>query len=141
MSEQKNKDVGHPSGLSPSDNGQFPEELEGSVKAFRRSPTEGAIPHREAGNDEGGLQGPGGDSRPDDGQGGGFVSVENHPVYDTIRDPENQPTVAHEDPERLERQRVDQDDEIVAVYDRATDGEKAELRPRVSKKGAESEGL
>jgi hypothetical protein len=138
MSEQNNKDVGHLSGLSPSDQGSTTEELEGSVKAFRRSPTEEPISHGE-GHIEKGLQGPGGDPRPDDIRNEGFVAVDDHPVFDTIR--EHQPEIAHEDPERLERQRVDQEDEIVGVYDPATDTEKAVLRPRVTKKGAESEGL
>ncbi|MEZ0327447.1 MAG: hypothetical protein ACAH95_16230 [Fimbriimonas sp.] len=126
MSEQNSKDVGHLAGLSPSDSGQSKEELEGSSKAFSRSPTEQAIRHSDSGT----TTEPGNK---------GFVNVDGHPVYDTIR--ENQPPIAHEDPERLERQRVDQEDEIVAVYDPVTGQERAELRPRISKKGAESEGL
>ena len=130
MSDQKNKDVGHLSGLSPSDNGQFKEELEGSDKAFRRSPTEEPIRHSDS-------DGP--SSSPDDPGNEGFVAVDSHPVYDTIR--ENAPEVTHEDLERLESQRVDQEDEIIGEYDPATDAQKAVLRPRVTKKGAESEGL
>ncbi len=130
MSDQKKNDVGHLSGLSPSDSGQSSEDLSGSVKAFRRSPTEEPIAHSD-------REGP--SSSPDDPGNEGFVVVDDHPVYDTIR--EHSPEIVHEDAERLERQRVDQDDEIIAQYDPATDTEKAVLRPRETKKGAKSEGL
>ncbi len=134
MSEQKNENVGHLSGLSPSGNGETLEELQGSIKAFSRPPGDEPIPHRE-GDSDSDLQG----ATPETVGKEGFVSADQHPVYDAIR--ENPPKIAHEDAEVLERQRVDQDDEIVAVYDPSTDSEKAELRPRATKKGAESEGL
>jgi hypothetical protein len=132
MSDQKqarHMDTGHPSGLSPSDSGQSKEELEGSAKAFRRAPSDGGIEHKETAE----VQSAAEESRRE----AGFIAVEEHPTLDAQRGA----PIVHEDPERLERQRVDQDDEIVAVYDPATDSEKAVLRPRISKKGAESEGL
>jgi hypothetical protein len=80
--------------------------------------------------------GPGGDTRPDSPDNPGFVSADEHPI-----DENRNPPIHHEDPARLEAQRVDQEDEIVARYDPVTGGEKAELRPRISKKGSESENL
>jgi hypothetical protein len=137
MSEQK-QDLGHPSGLSPSDRGQSMEELEGSTKAFRRAPGDERIEHGGNKSRSEGVQAPGSDSRPDDTSTEGFVAAEDHPVMDDLG---RGPDIVKEDLERLERQRVDQEDEIVAQYDPVTGGEKAVLRPRVSKKGAESEGI
>jgi hypothetical protein len=90
-----------------------------------------------------GVQGPGGDSRPDriDPADSHFVDVSEHPMVTTDRDPRDQPEARKPDPQFLEEHRVDQEDEIGARYDKATDGEKTTLGPRVTKKGDESEEL
>ncbi len=87
------------------------------------------------------LQGPGGDSRPDRRDPGGFDDIEEDARMTTTRHPDQQPEVQHEDPERLEAQRVDQDDEIVGQPLGPGDEEINVLRPRISKKGAESSQL
>ena len=56
----------------------------------------------------------------------GFEAAEEHPLLDT----NHGPTIAKEDPERLEQTRVDQEDEVIARYDPATDREIAVLRTK-----------
>jgi hypothetical protein len=136
---QNNKEVNieHESGLSPSGQRDSYEELEGSEEAFRMKPNwqdRGDV--RETPGESDAVMGPGGDSRPDDMPNSGFTYVTEREIDENRVIPANK-----EDADRLEEQRVDQQDEIVGRYDPVTGGQKAELRPRETKKGAESEGL
>lgn len=124
----------HPAGDSPSDVGQSPEQLEGSVKSFgkgRESGTQG---------DGGKVEGVFGDSRPDriDPSEARFEQVADEPQ--DLLDRES-PEIRRVDPEELARTRVDQEDEIVARPRGAEGAEEAVLQPRVSKKGDESSQL
>ncbi|MGV3617105.1 MAG: hypothetical protein ACO1SV_17395 [Fimbriimonas sp.] len=134
----------HLSGSSPSDNGQFAEQMEASPSVFENKGPRILKPVPENEREElTGVQGPGGDSRPDriDPAHTEFADISEHPMMRTTRDPQDQPEVRKEDPQFLADHRTDQDDEIVARYDKVTDGEKAVLQPRVSKQGDESENL
>jgi hypothetical protein len=131
-------------GSSPSDVGQFPQEMEAQPSVFENKGPRILKPVPEDEREElTGVQGPGGDSRPDqiDPSHAEFADVSEHPFVTTTRDPHDQPDVQKVDPKFLEEHRTDQADEIVARYDKLTDGEQAVLRPRVSKQGDESENL
>ena len=131
-------------GNSPGDVGQFPKEMEAQPSVFENKGPRVLRPVPEGEREElTGIQGPGGDSRPDqtDPSHAEFADVSDHPMVTTSRDPHDQPEVQKVDPQFLEEHRNDQEDEIVARYDKLTDGEQAVLRPRVSNQGGESENL
>ncbi len=130
------------SGTSPSDSGQLEGQQEAQRSVFENATENTLKPVPEDQREElTGVQGPGGDSRPDrtDPSDSHFVDVSDHPMMTTDRDVK--PGVRKEDPAFLEAHRVDQEDEIGVRYDKATDGEKTVLGPRVTKKGDESEEL
>lgn len=135
----------HLAGSSPSDVGQFPEEMEAQPSVFENKGPRvlKPVPEGEREDLTTAVQGPGGDSRSDRGDPSHaeFADISEHPMATTTRDPQDQPDVQKVDPEFLREHRTDQADEIVARYDKLTDGEKAVLRPRVSKQGDESENL
>jgi hypothetical protein len=133
----------HPSGQEASDAGQFPEQLEADGRVFDSSRPRVLKPVPDEEKEElQGVQGPGGDSRPDvtdpNDPSVGFDRIDEDPRMTTTR--EHFPEVHKEDPKFLEEHRVDQQDEIVGLPQGALGEEGAVLRPRISKKGAESEG-
>lgn len=135
-----NEDM-HPAGQEATDAGKLPGTEEASPDNFdpMRESTLKPVPpdQREALE---GVQGPGGDSRPDlTRDPGGFDRIDEDPRMTTTR--EHFPEVRKEDPQFLAEHRVDQEDEIVARPDKTTGEEIAVLRPRISKKGDESEEL
>lgn len=130
-------------GASPSDTGIFSKEMEADRSVFESERPRLNQPVDDESSDESnGLQGPGGDSRPDetDPRTGEFVSLQEHPMMTTVRDA-NGPEIRKEDPEFLEAHRVDQEDEIVGRPNLETGSQEAILRPRKSKQGDESEGI
>lgn len=126
-------------GQANTDIGNFPDrQMEAQPGVF-----EGGREERRGGADTGGedlLQY--GDSRPDRLEGGGFDDITEDPRMTTMRDGHDVPEPRKEDPQFLAQHRVDQEDEIVPrPAGPEFDDEIAVLRPRVSKKGAESEGI
>jgi hypothetical protein len=129
---ERELELGHPPAAE-----RGTEELEGSEKAFRRKdafPLLKPVPDDEKEPQEA-LMGPGGDSRPDPTEDAGFVTVEESGERDFPPDPQKP------DMDELDEMRVGQDDEIVAGNDPVLERPINLLRPRISKKGAESEGL
>jgi hypothetical protein len=121
----------HPAGDSPSDVGQSRQQLEAQPGVFESGRPSSLKPVPENEREElTGVQGPGGDSRPDRRDPGGFESIDDDPRMTTTRDPHDQPQIRKEDPKFLEEHRVDQEDEIVARPGGPGDEEIAILQPR-----------
>lgn len=125
-------------GSEGSDVGQSPEMLEAQPGVFEAGQRRTNIPVPEDQREElQGVQGPGGDSRPDmtDPHSGGFDDITEDPRNTTIRDPHDQPDVQKPDPAFLEAHRVDREDEIAVDPSKgSTDGQKLQPRTQVTDK-------
>jgi hypothetical protein len=125
----KQKETGHPSGLSPTSNGNSKKEVEGSIESFDsfENSLDGPEPHLKSHGEEP-LMGPGGDSRPDNGEGAGWTAANDPVVLPEDRTLGAGPKIVKPDPDELARTRVGEDDEIIGRYNPVTGQEDAVLR-------------
>lgn len=111
----------HPSGLSPSSNGNSKEDVEGTLKPFRHFDH----PLDETSKEPGEPNEINEATRPE-----GWTTADDPTLLPEERGLGAGPEIKHPDPEALEATRVPDDHEIIGHYNPATDKEEPVIRQK-----------